>query len=61
MQDGMRRISLRKPAMAELTHFDDSGASRMVDVSTKPVTWRFARAEAIVLRYYTGTELRRLW
>jgi cyclic pyranopterin phosphate synthase len=35
--------------MAELTHFDDSGASRMVDVSTKPVTWRFARAEAIVL------------
>ena len=34
--------------MAELTHFDDSGASRMVDVSTKPVTWRFARAEAIV-------------
>lgn len=34
--------------MAELTHFDDSGASRMVDVSTKPVTWRFARAEAVV-------------
>lgn len=35
--------------MTELTHFDDSGGSRMVDVSTKPVTWRFARAEAIVL------------
>lgn len=34
--------------MAELTHFDESGASRMVDVSTKPVTWRFARAEAVV-------------
>jgi cyclic pyranopterin phosphate synthase len=34
--------------MTELTHFDESGASRMVDVSTKPVTWRFARAEAIV-------------
>lgn len=34
--------------MAELTHFDASGASRMVDVSTKPVTWRLARAEALV-------------
>jgi cyclic pyranopterin phosphate synthase len=34
--------------MSELTHFDDAGASRMVDVSTKPVTWRFARAEAVV-------------
>jgi cyclic pyranopterin phosphate synthase len=35
--------------MAELTHFDESGASRMVDVSTKPVTWRYARAEAVVV------------
>ena len=35
--------------MAELTHFDASGASRMVDVSTKPITWRLARAEALVL------------
>jgi cyclic pyranopterin phosphate synthase len=35
--------------MAELTHFDASGASRMVDVSTKPVTWRLARAEALVV------------
>lgn len=34
--------------MAELTHFDASGASRMVDVSTKPVAWRLARAESIV-------------
>ncbi|REJ89385.1 MAG: cyclic pyranopterin monophosphate synthase MoaC [Planctomycetota bacterium] len=34
--------------MADLTHFDESGASRMVDGSTKPVTWRFARAEAVV-------------
>ena len=34
--------------MAELTHFDASGASRMVDVSTKPVSWRLARAESIV-------------
>ena len=35
--------------MAELTHFDESGASRMVDVSTKPVTWRYARAEAVIV------------
>src|SRR4029079_17223265 len=34
--------------MADLTHFDASGASRMVDVSTKPVTWRLARAEALI-------------
>lgn len=34
--------------MPELTHFDESGASRMVDVSTKPVTWRLARAAADV-------------
>jgi cyclic pyranopterin phosphate synthase len=34
--------------MAELSHFDDAGASRMVDVSTKPVTWRLARAQAVV-------------
>ena len=33
----------------ELTHFDESGASRMVDVSTKPVTWRLARATADVV------------
>lgn len=35
--------------MVELTHFDDSGASRMVDVGQKPVTKRSARAEATVL------------
>lgn len=35
--------------MTELTHFDASGASRMVDVSTKPITWRLARAEALVV------------
>lgn len=35
--------------MAELTHFDDSGASRMVDVGQKPVTHRTARATASVL------------
>jgi cyclic pyranopterin phosphate synthase len=32
--------------MNPLTHFDDKGASRMVDVGEKPVTRRTARAEA---------------
>jgi cyclic pyranopterin phosphate synthase len=35
--------------MAELTHFDDSGASRMVDVSTKEITLRTARASGSVV------------
>lgn len=30
----------------ELTHFDEHGASRMVDVGDKPVTHRMARASA---------------
>ena len=30
--------------MSDLTHFDDSGASRMVDTSGKPETLRLARA-----------------
>ena len=34
--------------MGELTHFDDSGASRMVDVSEKPATLRTARASGKV-------------
>jgi cyclic pyranopterin monophosphate synthase len=34
--------------MAELTHFDDTGASRMVDVGAKPVTSRLARAESLI-------------
>jgi len=34
--------------MSELTHFDDSGASRMVDVGSKPITARLARAQARV-------------
>ncbi|MFQ5731021.1 MAG: cyclic pyranopterin monophosphate synthase MoaC [Planctomycetaceae bacterium] len=33
---------------SELTHFREDGASRMVDVSAKPVTHRQARAEARV-------------
>jgi cyclic pyranopterin phosphate synthase len=31
-----------------LTHFDETGASRMVDVSEKPVTLRLARASGLV-------------
>lgn len=34
--------------MAELTHFDESGASRMVDVGAKPETQRVARASGFV-------------
>lgn len=34
--------------MAELTHFDERGASRMVDVSAKPVTDRAATASGLV-------------
>lgn len=34
--------------MSKLTHFDDSGASRMVDVGNKPVTRRMARASGHV-------------
>src|SRR5579883_1395198 len=34
--------------MAELTHFDEGGASRMVDVSEKEVTSRTARASGLI-------------
>src|SRR5262245_19425724 len=34
--------------MSELTHFDESGASRMVDTSAKPETQREARASGLV-------------
>src|SRR5271156_5152547 len=34
--------------MTELTHFDESGASRMVDVTEKDVTLRTARASGRV-------------
>jgi cyclic pyranopterin phosphate synthase len=33
---------------SELSHFDESGASRMVDVGEKPVTKRMARASGVV-------------
>lgn len=35
--------------MSELSHFDDAGASRMVDVGDKPETVREARAECRVV------------
>jgi cyclic pyranopterin phosphate synthase len=35
-------------AMSELSHFDEQGASRMVDVGEKPVTVRMARASGLV-------------
>jgi len=34
--------------MAQLSHFDDQGASRMVDTSAKEVTLREARASGLV-------------
>ena len=34
--------------MTRLSHFDESGASRMVDVGAKPVTERMARASGTV-------------
>ena len=35
--------------MSDLTHFDDQGQSRMVDVGEKPVTARMARASGRVI------------
>lgn len=34
--------------MSDLTHFDEQGASRMVDVGDKPITKRMARASGLV-------------
>lgn len=34
--------------MSRLSHFDDEGASRMVDVGEKPISMRFARASGQV-------------
>ncbi|MEZ6057502.1 MAG: cyclic pyranopterin monophosphate synthase MoaC [Planctomycetaceae bacterium] len=39
---------IRSETVTELTHFDETGASRMVDVGGKPVTHRRARAEGFV-------------
>src|SRR6516165_6086204 len=40
--------------MSELSHFDEHGASRMVDTSAKPETQREARASGLV-RMQPGT------
>ncbi|HEY2148571.1 MAG TPA: cyclic pyranopterin monophosphate synthase MoaC, partial [Pirellulales bacterium] len=34
--------------MSDLTHFDDRGQSRMVDVGDKPLSQRMARASGVV-------------
>jgi cyclic pyranopterin monophosphate synthase len=34
--------------MSELTHFDATGASRMVDVGEKPISRRLARASGVI-------------
>jgi cyclic pyranopterin phosphate synthase len=45
--------------MSELSHFDEHGASRMVDTSAKPETLREARASALVrLQPETGRRIR---
>lgn len=45
--------------MTQLTHVDDSGRARMVDVSGKPVTERMARARgAIAMRPETLEQIR---
>src|SRR5437588_10587842 len=45
--------------MSELTHFDEHGASRMVDTSAKPETLRVARASGLVrLQLATATLIR---
>ena len=35
--------------MSQLSHLDESGAARMVDVSEKPITYRMAIAEARIV------------
>jgi cyclic pyranopterin phosphate synthase len=39
---------VRKRASARLTHLDERGAARMVDIATKPATAREAVAECVV-------------
>src|SRR5262249_4854739 len=47
-QDRGRRPILHVNSMSDLTHFDESGAARMVDTSAKPETLREAKASALV-------------
>lgn len=42
------RLQIRSRKMSELTHFDELGNARMVDVSDKPVTRRTAKAKGTV-------------
>ncbi len=51
------RLGLMQPPRPKLTHVDESGAARMVDVGDKPVTAREATAEAFIR---VSTEARRL-
>lgn len=45
--------------MSELSHFDETGASRMVNVAAKETTFRMARAEAwVAMRPETMTLIR---
>ncbi len=39
--------------MGKLTHLDDSGAARMVDIGDKPTTERVARAGAVIVMQAT--------
>ena len=43
--------------MADLTHFDEDGSSRMVDVGSKPITARMARAMASISMQPSTLEL----
>ncbi|MGC1479674.1 MAG: cyclic pyranopterin monophosphate synthase MoaC, partial [Chthoniobacterales bacterium] len=43
--------------MSELTHVDENGAARMVDVSAKPVVTREASAEGLIRMARTTGEL----
>src|SRR5258708_7832887 len=43
--------------MSELTHFDEHGASRMVDTSAKPETLRVARASGLIRMAANTVEL----
>lgn len=47
-KDRTRSAALLRSGMSELTHFDETGASRMVDTSAKAETLREARASGLV-------------
>lgn len=50
-------LSFTLVLMADLTHFDEDGSSRMVDVGSKPITARMARAMASVSMQGSTLEL----